>query len=166
MSSNQQEEQNKPTNQQEEQTKPVTEQKHQKKTPEQRKLEKENAAKKRKEEKERRRREKEQKRQQEAKALIVHLTWKQIDEGALFGHYPRIQSSRINSVEFTSIEQLTKSMKGKTVTVRARVHSVTGKKKTTFLILRDQYYTIQACVFADKNTPKDIIKYSARFNYC
>jgi len=45
------------------------------------------------------------------------------------------------------------------VLVRARIHNVRGKGNTCFIVLRENFYTLQACAFKSETISKDMIKY-------
>jgi lysyl-tRNA synthetase class II len=60
---------------------------------------------------------------------------------------------------YTAIETVDASKIGETVWVRARVHAVTGKGKIAFVILRQQFSTIQATTSVSDTISKGMIKY-------
>jgi aspartyl-tRNA synthetase len=43
--------------------------------------------------------------------------------------------------------------------VRARVHNVRGKGNNCFIILRENFSTLQTCAFTSEATPKEMITY-------
>ena len=53
-------------------------------------------------------------------------------------------------------------MKDQEVILRARVHRTTGKGGACFLVLRENFYTCQACIFVEKGTSKGRVEYIRR----
>jgi aspartyl-tRNA synthetase len=47
------------------------------------------------------------------------------------------------------------------VLVRARIHNSRGKGNNCFIVLRENFYTLQACAFKSEAVSKDMIKYMA-----
>lgn len=43
--------------------------------------------------------------------------------------------------------------------VRARLHNVRGKGNNCFLVLRESFYTLQACAFKSETISKEMLKY-------
>jgi aspartyl/asparaginyl-tRNA synthetase len=50
------------------------------------------------------------------------------------------------------------------VTIRARVHRVTGKGKAAFLVLRENFYTMQGCLFVEEGVSQGMVDYTRRIN--
>ena len=59
----------------------------------------------------------------------------------------------------TSIKNLTEDLEGRTVRVRARLHNSRIKGKMGFLVLRENFYTIQALLIIGPEINKEIMKY-------
>ena len=83
-----------------------------------------------------------------------------------FGDLPLIDSSgdpedRFNH-KYTRLQNITEEIKGEEVTVRARVHRTTGKGGACFLVLRQNFYTCQACIFIEEGTSKGMVEYTRR----
>lgn len=55
-------------------------------------------------------------------------------------------------------------MVGKDVWVRARAHAVTGKGKIAFVILRQQFATIQATASVSETISKGMVKYMLKIS--
>ena len=77
----------------------------------------------------------------------------------LFGDLELIQSKQIEEREILSVADLTDDKIGQEICVRAHAASVRGKGKCGFLLLRTQYATIQACVFAGGDIPNAMAKF-------
>ena len=77
----------------------------------------------------------------------------------LFGEIPLIRSTEVIEREYTPISKITEEMSGQTIYVRAYASVVRGKGKCSFLLLRDQIHTIQACVFAGGEVPVELAKF-------
>ena len=68
----------------------------------------------------------------------------QVDQ---YGDYPFIRSSFQSHRKWTAIGKVDESFEGQEVLVRARVHNVRGKGNTCFIVLRENFSTLQACAF-------------------
>ena len=68
----------------------------------------------------------------------------QVDQ---YGDYPFIRSSCQSHRKWTAIGKVDESFEGQEVLVRARVHNVRGKGNTCFIVLRENFSTLQACAF-------------------
>lgn len=63
---------------------------------------------------------------------------------------------------WTDVAELTPERAGQAVLVRARVHTVRGKGKSAFLVLRQATATVQAALFVDDvNVSKGMVKYAS-----
>ncbi|GAB4822582.1 hypothetical protein N2152v2_009628 [Parachlorella kessleri] len=79
-----------------------------------------------------------------------------------YGDVELVQSQLVTDRKWTEVLQLTPELKGQQVLVRARVHAVRGKGKSAFLVLRQQFSTVQAVLFVDDvNVSKGLVKYAA-----
>lgn len=77
-----------------------------------------------------------------------------------FGDLPRIQSNPLSGKVWTKLGDLDASLAEKPVLVRGRVHTVRGKGKSAFLVLRSRMFTLQVVFWADDvNCSKGMIKY-------
>lgn len=65
-----------------------------------------------------------------------------------------------HSKKYTKVRELTEALKGQEVTVRARVHRTTGKGGACFVVLRDTFYTVQACIFVEESISKGMVEYT------
>lgn len=71
-----------------------------------------------------------------------------------------VQSQEVTTRKWTKVLDLSPSLKGKDILVRARVHTVRGKGKGAFLVLRQATATVQAVAFVDDtNVSKAMVKY-------
>ena len=71
-----------------------------------------------------------------------------------------IKSSEITETQFTRVNDLVDDLVGTEVILRARVHTVRGKGKTAFIVLRQRTCTVQGVLFVDEKTvSKGMIKY-------
>ena len=77
-----------------------------------------------------------------------------------YGDAEMIRSSEQTDMVLTRVDGLDESLVGQDVNVRARVHTVRGKGKTAFIVLRQRTATVQAVLFVDdKTVSKGMIKY-------
>lgn len=60
---------------------------------------------------------------------------------------------------YTKIEDINQDLVGKDVWVRARAHMITGKGKIVFIILRQQFATVQATTSVSDTISQGMIKY-------
>jgi aspartyl-tRNA synthetase len=83
-----------------------------------------------------------------------------------FGDLGLIDSSCDPEVRFTKkyvrVRDLNESIKDQEVVVRARVHRTTGKGGAAFLVLRENFYTSQACIFVEDDISKGMVEYARR----
>eukprot|EP00210_Caulerpa_lentillifera_P004779 g4563.t1 len=78
-----------------------------------------------------------------------------------YGDKKLIQSATQSSQFWTRVDCLTPDRNGEVVTLRARLHTVRGKGKSCFLVLRQQTATVQAVLFADDQTvSRPMVKYA------
>lgn len=81
--------------------------------------------------------------------------------GHKYGDPPMVQSTEQTGRTWTRVEELTPDLAGKTVLVRARVHTTRGKGKSAFLVLRQRTATVQAVMFAnDETVSRGMVKYA------
>ena len=72
-----------------------------------------------------------------------------------------MQSQEQTGRVWTDVANLTPALAGQAVLVRARVHTVRGKGKSAFLVLRQATATVQAVLFVDDETvSKGMVKYA------
>jgi hypothetical protein len=72
-----------------------------------------------------------------------------------------VQSQEQTGRVWTDVANLTPALAGQAVLVRARVHTVRGKGKSAFLVLRQATSTVQAVLFVDDETvSKGMVKYA------
>lgn len=76
-----------------------------------------------------------------------------------FGDYPFIRSAFQSHRKWTALAQVDELLEGQEVLVRARVHNSTGKGNNCFIVLRENFSTLQACAFKSEAISKDMIKY-------
>ena len=73
-----------------------------------------------------------------------------------------VQSAAQTGRVWTDVGQLLPGLAGQTVLVRARMHTVRGKGKSAFLVLRQATATVQAAMFVDDvNVSKGMVKYAS-----
>ncbi|KAI3429721.1 hypothetical protein D9Q98_010037 [Chlorella vulgaris] len=81
---------------------------------------------------------------------------------AHYGDPELVQSQAQTERVWTDVADLTPKLDGQTVLVRARVHTVRGKGKSAFLVLRQATATVQAVLFVDDVTvSKGMVKYAS-----
>ncbi|KAL0233906.1 hypothetical protein PCE1_002411 [Barthelona sp. PCE] len=78
---------------------------------------------------------------------------------AQFGDLPLNMSQTREYLKFTKVEELTAELDGQSVLVRARVQRVRGRGKSAFVLLREQFATVQCCCFASEEIPRPMVKY-------
>ena len=76
-----------------------------------------------------------------------------------FGDYPFIRSSFRSHRVWTDLPKITEELEGQEILVRARIHNVRGKGNNCFIVLRENFYTLQACAFKSETTSKEMIAY-------
>jgi nondiscriminating aspartyl-tRNA synthetase len=82
---------------------------------------------------------------------------------AIFGNSGITQSTTHKSKTFTSIASLTKADDGRTVIVRGRLSTVRKpSNKLAFLVVRDEFKSVQAVAAASETTPKELIAFVAQ----
>lgn len=64
--------------------------------------------------------------------------------------------------KYTKVRELDESLKDQEVIIRARIHRTTGKGGACFLVLRENFYTCQACIFVEEGTSKGMVEYTRR----
>jgi hypothetical protein len=78
-----------------------------------------------------------------------------------YGDPELVQSQKQTGRVWTDVASLTPALAGQAVLVRARVHTVRGKGKSAFLVLRQATSTVQAVLFVDDETvSKGMVKYA------
>ena len=103
--------------------------------------------------------------------LANSVTFEQVLNGSkLYGDYPLVQSQVsqpiTGSIEMTCVGALNVEQDGAIVTLRARIHTVRGKGKCVFLLLRQGIFRVQATFFQTNGTPDtdDMAKYLSRLS--
>lgn len=77
-----------------------------------------------------------------------------------YGDAEMIRSAAQTDTEYTRVDALAAGLVGREVHLRARVHTVRGKGKTAFVVLRQRTATVQCVLFVDdKTVSKGMIKY-------
>jgi len=76
-----------------------------------------------------------------------------------YGDYPFIRSAFQSARKWTPLGQVNETLEGQEVLVRARVHNCRAKGNNCFIVLRENYSTLQACAFKSETTSKEMIKY-------
>jgi len=95
------------------------------------------------------------------------ISWEEVMDGSkLFGDYPLIQSQLCSQSwnELVSVGSLNASMDNSFVSLRARVHSVRGKGRSVFLLLRQGMDRVQATFFQTDETPEGMAKYISKLS--
>ncbi|KAL5510777.1 hypothetical protein EMCRGX_G006378 [Ephydatia muelleri] len=78
-----------------------------------------------------------------------------------YGNLPLIQSTEQSGRLWTNLVDVSEAQVGKTVLIRARLHTSRGTGKLCFLVLRQQYHTIQAVVAVGDKVSKQMVKFAA-----
>ncbi|KAG1671000.1 hypothetical protein FOA52_014242 [Chlamydomonas sp. UWO 241] len=80
-----------------------------------------------------------------------------------YGDLELVQSKTCGTKTFMRVEELSAAMQGQQVVVRARVHTVRGKGKSAFLVLRQRTATVQAVLLTNDTTvSKGMVKYASQ----
>ena len=90
-----------------------------------------------------------QKQQQQQEASADPLA------GVKYGDLPLIQSQTCDSLLFTdfdALEAAAAGASGEALRIRGRIHTVRGKGKSAFVVLRDGTQTVQVVFFVDKES--------------
>ncbi len=82
-----------------------------------------------------------------------------------FGDYPLIKSTYRSECKWTTLNKVDETLEGLEVLVRARLHLVRGKGNNCFIVLRENFYTLQACAFKSEITFKEMIRYMSSVPY-
>jgi aspartyl-tRNA synthetase len=77
-----------------------------------------------------------------------------------YGDYPLINNVHSIINDYNNISDLNETFDGNYVWIRARVHTVRGQGKSSFMLLRQGMYSVQAVLFFNENITKDMIKYA------
>eukprot|EP00899_Mesostigma_viride_P012006 jgi/Mesvir1/20806/Mv07908-RA.1 len=77
-----------------------------------------------------------------------------------YGDLPLIQSREISGRKWTNVADIDEKLVGTTVLIRGRVHTVRGKGKTAFLVIRDRFSTVQVVLFVGDKVSKGMVKYA------
>lgn len=77
-----------------------------------------------------------------------------------YGNVPLIRSEKtFPERNFILVKDLNKSLDGKTVWVRARLHTVRARGKQCFIVLRQREFTVQLLVNVTENISKQMVKF-------
>ncbi|XP_072397071.1 aspartate--tRNA ligase, cytoplasmic [Diabrotica undecimpunctata] len=79
-----------------------------------------------------------------------------------YGNLPLIKSeTKHNERSFTPVSDLNKSVSGKTVWIRARLHTSRSRGKQCFIVLRQKEFTVQAILNVSNIVSKSMVKFSS-----
>lgn len=79
-----------------------------------------------------------------------------------YGDAEMVQSKDVSDRHWTDVAALNPDLVGTQVLVRARVHTVRGKGKSAFLVLRQSTASVQVVMFVDEETvSKGMVKYAS-----
>lgn len=105
--------------------------------------------------------EREQKQRAAVMAKVVTITEEEfITQSKAFGQAPIIRSTYLTAEKFECVKDIDASYNEKIVTLRSRIHSVRGKGKSCFILLREGCFTIQAALFAQNEEEVALAKYA------
>lgn len=79
----------------------------------------------------------------------------------LYGTAPLIQSSEKTGRKWTAVRDLDLEKVEETVLIRTRVHNRRGTGKLCFLVLRQQYHTVQAVLSVSDKVSKQMVRFAA-----
>ena len=134
-------------------------------TPEEKKALKEQAKREQDEKKRQRQLKREEQQKAALKAQVVELTEEEfLQQSKNFGHVPIIRSTFKTEITFDRIRDLDASKEGSVVTVRSRIHNVTGKGKACFITLREGCFSVQATLFAENEEEAAMAKYAQKLS--
>lgn len=79
-----------------------------------------------------------------------------------YGTLPLIRSdTKSIKREFTRVKDLNKAGSGKSVWLRARLHTVRARGKQCFIVLRQQQYSVQVIISVSETVSKAMVKFSS-----
>eukprot|EP00897_Mesotaenium_endlicherianum_P000974 jgi/Mesen1/10878/ME000093S10397 len=80
---------------------------------------------------------------------------------ANYGDLPleALQSKEISGRKWAKVEDLSEKLEGQVVLFRGRVHTVRGKGKSAFLVVREGGFTVQCIFFVGDHVSKGMVKY-------
>ncbi|CAK70126.1 unnamed protein product (macronuclear) [Paramecium tetraurelia] len=87
-----------------------------------------------------------------------------INDGDRYGDVSLIQQSQKTNRQWMKVSQINESTIGKTILLRARIHNSRMKGKIAFLVLRENWYTIQAVLTKGEQIGSQMIKYTGGIN--
>ncbi|GBG75109.1 hypothetical protein CBR_g19622 [Chara braunii] len=103
-----------------------------------------------------------------ARMAAASLNSKVVDDplACNYGDVPmkELQSKEISGKVWTKVGDLEKSLDGKVVLVRGRVHSVRGKGNLGFLVIREAGCTVQAVLTVGEHVSKGMVKYASQLS--
>lgn len=76
-----------------------------------------------------------------------------------YGDYPFIRSTFQSGRKWTALAKIDEALEGQEVLVRARVHNIRGKGNNCFIVLRENFFTLQTVAFKTETISKEMIKY-------
>ncbi|CAD8150445.1 unnamed protein product [Paramecium octaurelia] len=86
--------------------------------------------------------------------------YQDINEGDSYGDVSLIEQSQKTNRQWMKVCQINESTIGQTILVRARIHNSRIKGKIAFLVLRENWYTIQAVLTKGEKISSQMIKYT------
>lgn len=66
--------------------------------------------------------------------------------------------------KFTKIIDLNQELDGKVIVIRSRVQNTRAAGKGTFLVLREQFSTVQAVLFEGEGISKGMVKWAGKIS--
>ncbi|XP_064396558.1 aspartate--tRNA ligase, cytoplasmic-like [Halichondria panicea] len=81
-----------------------------------------------------------------------------------YGDSPIIKSTEKTDRKWTHIRELVTAKVGQKFLIRARVHNRRGAGKLCFIVLRQQYHTVQAVVAVSETVSKQMTKFATDLN--
>eukprot|EP01024_Parvocaulis_polyphysoides_P034152 TRINITY_DN3022_c1_g1_i1.p1 TRINITY_DN3022_c1_g1~~TRINITY_DN3022_c1_g1_i1.p1 ORF type:complete len:580 (+),score=79.85 TRINITY_DN3022_c1_g1_i1:155-1741(+) len=101
------------------------------------------------------------KQQQKQKAVIMTQPDPEDPLKDHYGDYAMIQSQSRSEDKWTEVVDLVPELKDQSVRIRGRVHTVRGKGKSCFIVLRQRTATVQLVMFADDEViSRPMVKYA------
>jgi len=81
-----------------------------------------------------------------------------------YGDLPLIQSKVKTERKWTDLKEIDASMAGQNVLVRARMHTNRGTGKQCFIMLRQQYWSVQVLCAVNENISKQMVKFATNMS--
>merc|ERR1711962_1403776 len=86
-----------------------------------------------------------------------------VSEGKYGVQEMNMSKERLTTV-VTHVKELGLKLKGKTVTVRGRLHTSRAKGKQCFIVLRQQAASVQCLIYVSENVSKQMVKFAAHIS--